>query len=78
MAVEPDSVVRVEKLEGHRKFINLLPNYLYDFGSERESRMRYLAQLLGAVPVYQVQVPWDLRRLAETHEAVCSSLGRLR
>jgi len=66
----PEAGVRVREMQGHRKFVNLLPNALFNFDCFRAQRLRYLGRLLNAVPFYRVDVPWDLDRLAEVHDAL--------
>ncbi len=68
----PDAAVAITEITGFRKFEQLLPNYLYSFGFLREQRMRWLAQLAHHSLVFRLSRPWNIKRMAEVYEAVCS------
>ena len=69
--VEPGAEVTISEISGHRKFAQLIPSYLFNFSFMRAARMKYLAEMVSLVPTYRVEVPWDLDRLGEVHDAIC-------
>jgi hypothetical protein len=69
--VDPKVEVTISEISGHQKFAHLLPNYLFNFSFLKAQRLKYLAEMVSAVPIYQVEVPWDLDRLEEVHDAIC-------
>lgn len=71
----PDENVTIIEIKGHQKFARLLPNYLFDFEFTRALRLNYLAEMMSAVPVYLVEVPWKIERLAEVHDAINKQLS---
>ena len=69
--VEGDGEVTIEEISGFTKFDVLLPNYLYMFSYLKVQRLTYLSKMLNNVRVFRVQIPWDMARLNEVHDAVC-------
>jgi hypothetical protein len=69
-AVDPEAEVSLTEISGHRKFARLLPNYLFNFSFLKAKRLKYLADMVSVVPIYRVEVPWDLDRLQEVHDAI--------
>jgi hypothetical protein len=70
-AVDPKAEVTISEISGHQKFARLLPNYLFNFSFLKRQRLKYLAEMVSIVPLYRVEVPWQLGRLSEVHEAIC-------
>lgn len=70
-AVESGDPVDIEEVSGHRKVARLLPSYLFSFPFLKARRLSYLAQMVSAVPVFRVAIPWDLARLSEVYDAIC-------
>jgi len=68
---ESETDIEITEVTGFRKFEQLLPNYLYNFGFLQEQRLRWLAQLADRSLVYRVRRPWNLARMHEVYEAVC-------
>jgi hypothetical protein len=69
---EPNAPTEITEITGFRKFEELLPNYLYSFSFLQEQRLRWLAQLADQSLVYRVSRPWNLQRMHETYEAICT------
>ncbi len=67
-----DTDVRIEEINGFAKFDTLLPNYLYMFSFLKPRRLRYLSTMMNRIRVFRVQVPWNLERLGEVHDAICT------
>jgi len=74
----PEADVTIEEITGHEKFAQILPGYLFDFPHMQEKRLRYLAGMVSAVPVFRVGVPWDLERLDDVHDAIAGHLKSIR
>lgn len=77
-AADPSCDVRIDEVRGHRKFAQLMPNYMFDFGYRHGERLDYLARMMVAVPVYRVWMPWGLDRLGEIHSAILDHVGKWR
>lgn len=69
-AADADAEVGIEEVRGFEKFDALLPNYLYTFSHLKPKRLRYLSEMLNGIRLYRVDVPWDLERLDEVHNAI--------
>ena len=74
-AVKTDADVTISEISGHYKFARLLPNYLFNFSFLKVKRLKYLAEMVSAIPIYCVEVPWDKDRLNEVHDAICRHLA---
>lgn len=72
LADEPDADIAIDAIKGFRKVETLLPNYLFSFDYLQARRLRWLASMTEATPMYAVQRPWNLQRLHETYLAVCA------
>lgn len=75
--VGPDEDVRITEVLGHRKFAGMRPSYLFDFGNLKERRLAFTAAMANCLPLYEVDLPWDLERLEEVYDAICDHLVRL-
>lgn len=71
-AVDAEGELRIERISGHQGFARLLPHYLFNFGFLKTRRLRYLGAMLSAVPLFRVDVPWEMRRLPDVYEAIRS------
>jgi len=69
-AVEAECEINIERISGHEGFARLLPHYLFNFGFLKARRLRYLGAMLSAVPLFRVDLPWEMRRLAEVYEVI--------
>lgn len=67
---DPDADITIREVRGHGKFADMLPNFLFNFSHLGARRMEYLARMAGAVPLYTVDLPWDLERLGEVYRAI--------
>ncbi|MEM9090607.1 MAG: hypothetical protein AAGC93_17890 [Cyanobacteria bacterium P01_F01_bin.53] len=68
----PDEEVEISEVTGFRKFESLMPNYLFDFGFLQQQRMCWLAELADRSRVFTVRRPWDLNRMQDVYESICS------
>jgi hypothetical protein len=71
-AGEPHSAIEITEVEGFRKFEQLLPNYLFSFSFLKQQRMHWLAQLADQSLVFRVCRPWDLDRMHEVYDTICT------
>lgn len=71
-SAEPEASICINEIVGHRKFAGMRPSYLFDFDFLKVERLEFLAELAGAVPFFELSVPWDRGRLGEVHDALCS------
>jgi len=67
---EESSEVIITEIKGFKKFETLLPNYLYSFKYLRAQRLKYLADMVNNIPIYEVKRPWDMDKLVEVHNAI--------
>jgi len=72
-----DALVSIEEIYGYEKFDTLLPNYLYIFPWLKKERFTYLSKMLNSVKVFRVTVPWNMERLDEVYEAICTHTNYL-
>ena len=70
--VEGDADIVIDEIKGFSKFDALLPNYLYMFSWLRPERLKYLSDMLNDIKVFHVKVPWEMERLVEVHDAICT------
>jgi hypothetical protein len=68
---EGDAEITLDEIKGFAKFDTILPNYLYMFSYLRPRRLKYLSNMLNSIRMFRVQVPWDIQRLGEVHDAIC-------
>lgn len=73
---EPGDDIRIEEVRGFAKFEALLPNYLYTFSFLKTKRLKYLSSMLNGIRIYNVNVPWDIERLCEVHDAIRAHSGQ--
>lgn len=76
--VAADQDIVISELEGFRKFDQLLPNYLFSFSHLKAQRLRYLADMVDSVPLFEIKVPGDLGRLGEVHDAIVEHASNLK
>ncbi len=67
---ESDAEITINEIKGVEKFDILSPNYLYMFSYLKPKRLIYLSQMLNAIKVFRVSVPWDINRLEEVHDVI--------
>jgi hypothetical protein len=66
----PSDAVAFREVRGFEKFRSLLPGYLVGFPLLRDRCMDYLARVVNSVPVFEVDVPRNLRRLDEVYAEI--------
>jgi hypothetical protein len=74
--VDAQAEVAINEISGSQRFVDLLPSYLFNFSFLQARRFKYLAEMANTVPIYRLEVPWELNRLAEVHTAICRHRAR--
>jgi hypothetical protein len=64
------SDVSISEIRGFEKFNSLLPHYLFTFPWNKIQRSKYLSRINNHIRVFRVNVPWDMDRLIEVHDAI--------
>ena len=67
---EPDARVEINELKGIEKFKAFHYSSFIDFSFMKKERFDFFTEVAKHVPVYQVKVPWDLKRLNEVYEKI--------
>ena len=67
---EPDVTVEITELKGIEKFKAFHYSSFIDFSFMKKERFDFFTEMAKHVPVYQVNVPWDLERLDEVYEKI--------
>ncbi len=67
---DKDSEVHIEELKGIEKFKALQYASLMNMYFLRPKRFGFMTKVAKYVPVYRVNVPWDLNRLHEVHKKI--------
>ncbi|GIT98598.1 hypothetical protein [Sulfurovum sp. TSL1] len=69
---EPDAIVEINELKGIEKFKAFHYSTFIDFSFMKKERFDFFTQMSKHIPVYQVSIPWDLKRLDEVYETIVS------
>ena len=62
--------VSIEEVRGIEKFKVFHYSTLIDFHCMKQERLRFFSQMAQEIPVYQVQLPWDISKLEEVYDAI--------
>ncbi len=68
----PDASVCITELKGIEKFKAFHYSSFVDFDFMKQERFAFFTQMAQAVPVYQVQIPWNKARLPEVYDKIVS------
>lgn len=66
----PRATIKITEIKGFKKFDTLMPNYLYMFSFLKEHRLSYLAKMLHTIKLFEIRVPWDLKRLKDVSHQI--------
>ena len=69
---EPDAKVEIQELKGIEKFKAFHYSTFINFDFMKKERFEFFTEMAKQVPVYQVKVPWDMKRLDEVYEKIVS------
>lgn len=67
---EPTAEVKIVELKGIEKFKAFHYSTFIDFSFMKQERFDFFTQMAKHIPVYQVSIPWDLKRLEEVYKAI--------
>ncbi|MCO4846159.1 MAG: hypothetical protein KC427_09090 [Sulfurovum sp.] len=67
---EPDAPVEIHEIKGIEKFKAFHYSSFIDFSFMKQERFAFFTEMAKHVPVYKVNVPWDLDRLDEVYKAI--------
>ena len=67
---EPDAEVKIVELKGIEKFKAFHYSSFVEFSFMKQERFDFFTQMAQQIPMYQVNVPWDLERLHEVYEKI--------
>ncbi len=76
--VSPDAPIVINETEGIEKFKSLRFSSEINLSFLKKERLTDLARLAKKVPVYKVEVPWDLKRLGEVYISIINHNQRLK
>ena len=67
---EPDAMVEIKPLKGIEKFKAFHYSSFIDFSFLKKERFDFFTEMAKHIHVYQVKVPWDLKRLDEVYRKI--------
>jgi hypothetical protein len=67
---DSDAMIKIKELNGIEKFKSLRYASETNLFFLKPKRFEYLMEMANSVPVYKVNVPWDLKRLEEVYKAI--------
>jgi len=68
--VAPNTAVSISELKGIEKFKAFHYSVFVNFDFMKQERFVFFTKMAKAVPVYQLQIPWDKARLPEVYEQI--------
>ena len=66
----PDAEVEITPSLGVERFKTLYYSHFIQFRFMKHERSAFALQMAKVVPVYNISVPWDMKRLDEVYEAI--------
>jgi len=69
--VAKDVAISIIELKGLEKFKSLRYSSEMNMFFQKPKRFEYLMQMAQKVPVFKIQIPWDIKRLDEVHNVIC-------
>jgi hypothetical protein len=67
---EPNAEVKIVELKGIEKFKAFHYSTFIDFTFMKKERFDFFTEMAKHIPVYQVSIPWDLKKLEEVYQAI--------
>jgi len=67
---KPDAKVEIHELKGIEKFKAFHYSAFINFDFMKKERFEFFTEMAKYVPVYQINIPWDLQRLSEVYDAI--------
>ena len=72
-----DDVV-ITELKGIEKFKALHKSIFVNFDFMKKKHFEFLTKMAKDIPIYEITVPWDMERLEEVYEAICTHTNSLK
>jgi len=69
---DADAKVEITEVTGIEKFKAFHYSTFIDFSFMKKERFEFFTVMAKFVPVYRVTVPWDMERLNEVYEQICT------
>ena len=72
------SDIVITELKGIEKFKALHKSIFIDFDFMKKKHFEFLTKMAKDIPIYEITVPWDMERLEEVYEAICTHTNSLK
>jgi hypothetical protein len=69
---DANAKISIQEVRGIEKFKAFHHSVFIEFPFRKEERFRFFGEMAQKVPVYRINIPWDLKRLNEVHQAILS------
>ncbi len=69
-----DAEIEITMLKGMDKFIALRLASEMNLFFQKQIRFKYLSQKIYAIPVFQIEIPWNLNRLQDVYDRILNHL----
>ena len=67
--------VTIEEVKGIEKFKTLHQSVFIEFPFRKEQRFTFFAEMAQQIPIYRINIPWDLERLEEVYQTILLKLS---
>lgn len=67
----------ITQVKGIEKFKVFHYSSFIDFSFLKERRLHFFSDMAKQVAVYKISIPWDIKRLKEVYEAICTHTNSL-
>ena len=71
----PDGDIEITPAKGVEKFNILHHSHFIRFPFMKHERFAFALEMAKVVPVYNISVPWDMKRIDEVYEAIVSQVS---
>ena len=75
---DPKSEIVITEVKGIEKFKVFHYSSFIEFSFLKERRLHFFSDMAKQVAVYKISIPWDLKRLKEVYEAICTHTNSLK
>lgn len=76
--VDKDNAVLIAQVQGIEKFKLLRYASEINLSFQKQKRFEYLMKMTKKVPVFKVNVPWDMNRLDEVYQAIVEHIHNIK
>jgi len=76
--VTGDSDIVITELKGIEKFKALHKSIFIDFYFMKKKHFEFLTEMAKNIFIFEITVPWDMERLEEVYEAICTHTNSLK